>query len=164
MGSASTKELSMHMHILCATLFLNAFVHGIHALLITPPSSTRDYRQLASLIANTFDAPTVDLAARASSNQQQRQSKIEALWWNMFEKSLTEELTFKQYCLTARRMRGTKYCLLVLKEYCRDEESDQCECGMMSLGLLKWACHSARLAAKTQVVNTMQYLMHQRLS
>ena len=109
MGSASTKALSMHMHILCATLFLNAFVHGIHALLITPPSSTRDYRQLALLIANPFDAPTVDLAARASSNQQQRQyfqSKIEALWWNMFEKLLTEELTFKQYCLTARRMRG----------------------------------------------------------
>jgi hypothetical protein len=74
MGLASTKELSMHMHILCATLFLNAFIHEIHALLITPPSSTRDYRQLALLIANTFDAPTVDLVARASSNsQQQRQ-------------------------------------------------------------------------------------------
>ena len=129
MGSSSTKELSMHMHILCATLFLNAFVHEIQALLITPPFSTRDYRQLASLIANTFDAPAVDLAARASSNSQQQrqyfQSKIEALRWNVFEKSLTEELTFKQYCSTARRMRGKKYCLLVVKEYCLDEESDQ---------------------------------------
>jgi hypothetical protein len=129
MGLASTKELSMHMHILCATLFLNAFIHEIHALLITPPSSTRDYRQLALLIANTFDAPTVDLVARASSNSQQQcqyfQSKNEALRWNVFEKSLTEELTFKQYCSTTRRMRGKKYCLLVVKEYCRDEESDQ---------------------------------------
>ena len=119
----------MHKHILCTTLFLNLFVHEIQALLITPPSSTRDYQQLASLIANTFDAPAVDLAARASSNSQQQhqyfQSKIEALRWNVIEKSLTEEFTFKQYCSTARRMRGEKYCLLVVKECCPNEENDQ---------------------------------------
>ena len=115
------------LHILCASLFFYAFVHEIVALLvISPPSSTRDYRQLASLIVNTFDAPDADLAARAGSNHRQFfQSKIDALRWNVFEKSLTEEFTFNQYTSTVRRMRGKKYCLLVVKDCFQDEENNQ---------------------------------------
>ena len=125
MCSSSMKGLPMH--ILCSSLFLYAFVHEILALLlISPPSSIRDYRQLASLIVNTFDAPDADLAAWPGSQQSQLfQSKIDELRWNVFEKSLTEEFTFKQYTSTVRRMRGKKYCLLVVKESCQDEDNNQ---------------------------------------
>jgi hypothetical protein len=44
------------------------------------------------------------------------QSKLEALQWNVLDKSLSEELIFKQYTSTVRRMRGKKYCLLVAKD------------------------------------------------
>ncbi|KAL3767428.1 hypothetical protein ACHAW5_004821 [Stephanodiscus triporus] len=129
MSSSPTKGSCMIHNILYASLLLNAFVREIRALLISPPSSTRDYRQLASLIVNTFDAPVADLDARASSNsrvqRQYFQSKIDALRWNVIEKSLTEEYTFKQYIDTVRRLRGKKYCILVAKECYQDEDTNQ---------------------------------------
>jgi ribosomal protein S18 acetylase RimI-like enzyme len=115
------------LHTLFAYLLFCAFLRDIVALLVvSPPSSIRDYRQLASLIVDTFDAPDADSAARAGNqNRKDFQSKIDALRWNVLEKSLTEEFTFKQYISTMRRMRGKKYCLLVAKECCQDENDKQ---------------------------------------
>ena len=84
----------------------------ISALIISPPSSAGDYRQLASLLASSFDAPAG------------QSSKIELLKWNMLEKSLTEEFIYKQYVSTMRRMSGKKYQLLVAKEYDEDEDGN----------------------------------------
>jgi ribosomal protein S18 acetylase RimI-like enzyme len=81
---------------------------------ISPPSSANDYRQLASLLVSSFDAPQDDNDAISS--------KIQRLKWDIYDKSLTEEFTYKRYVSTVRRMRGKKYCLLVAKKNDNDDE------------------------------------------
>ena len=107
---------------------------GVAALTISPPSSASDYRELASLLASTFDAPVEDI----NQEQQSLGSKLEVLRWNLVERSLTEENLFKQYTSTVRRMRGKKYCLLVAKESLPDKEGsvrDDVVVGMVEMGL-----------------------------
>ena len=81
-------------------------------LTISTPSSARDYREIAILLINTFDAPTDTL------------SPIDTIKWKMFERSLTEQYTFNQYIRNARKMRDKKYCVIVAKEYIIDENDD----------------------------------------
>ena len=81
-------------------------------LTISGPSSERDYREIATLLIDTFDAPT------------SYSSSIESIKWNIFERSLTEQYTFNQYIRNARRMRDKKYCVIVAKEYIIDENDD----------------------------------------
>lgn len=83
------------------------------AIIISPPSSISDYRRLASLIVSTFDDSLPQSSERHPSITP---TKWDQLKWTLYEKSLTEEFTYKQYASTARRMRGKKYCLLVAKE------------------------------------------------
>lgn len=111
--------------ILCVYVFAHA-IPEISALLIAPPSSLGDYRQLASLLADTFDFPTSDFATKSITNnlQQQLGFKIDALW-NTFERALTEDYTCQKYTATARRMRGKKYCVLLAKELIQGDNDNQ---------------------------------------
>eukprot|EP00984_Skeletonema_dohrnii_P014743 scaffold6249_cov119-Skeletonema_dohrnii-CCMP3373.AAC.3 len=90
---------------------------------ISPPSSADDYRQLTALLVSTFDAPQ-------SCQEDDEVPLMERLQWDLFEKSLTEEFTYKRYVSLARKMRGKKYCLLVAKQI--DEDSD--DVSLSSLG------------------------------
>ncbi|KAL9183124.1 hypothetical protein ACHAXT_004911 [Thalassiosira profunda] len=87
-------------------LLVSVCAHEVCALIsISPPSSANEYRNVASLVAATFDAPATTTS-----------SKIEAWNWNWVERSLTEEFTYKRLVSTARKMRGKKHILLVAKE------------------------------------------------
>jgi len=87
-------------------------IQRVVPLTILTPSSARDYREIATLLIDTFDAPTSD------------SSSIESIKWNMFERSLTEQYTYNQYIRNARKMRDKKYCVIVAKEYVIDENND----------------------------------------
>lgn len=70
---------------------------------------------------------------------------IQRLQWDLYEKSLTEEFTYKRYVSTVRRMRGKKYCLLVAKKNVVDDDdvdvslsfgrSDDGVVGMVEMGM-----------------------------
>jgi len=104
------------------TTLLSIIIHPTHhtassfsasstttTITISPPSSADDYRQLTALLVSTFDAPQ-------SSQEDDAVPMMERLQWDLFEKSLTEEFTYKRYVSLARKMRGKKYCLLVAKQ------------------------------------------------
>lgn len=105
------------------------------AILISPPSSSTDFRQLASLLVETFDAPreTPDADNKIAS-------KLEMIQWNLVEKSLTEQYTYNQYVSTTRKMRGKKYAIFVAKEYiepCKDNDfrASYNVVGMVEMGM-----------------------------
>lgn len=89
------------------------FQYNASALMVTPPLSSSDYRQLATLLVQTFDAPQ----AAQDSSENSIASRLEWIQWNLVEKSLSEQFTYNQYISTARKMRGKKYALFVAKEY-----------------------------------------------
>ncbi len=104
----------------CVYISMHA-IHDISALVILPPSSFDDYRRLASLLVGTFDDPTENVVKKSTSLQ----FKVDALRWNIVEKSLTEEYTRNKYISTARRLRGKKYCVLIAKECIQDDDHNQ---------------------------------------
>lgn len=121
----------MH-NIYCVGLLLilfDAIVCG-RSIVVSPPSSLHEFRQLAKLIVNTFDDPSKD-----SVRSHWFQSKLEAFQWNVLDKSLSEELTFKQYTSTVRRMRGKKYCLLVVKDSHGIDDSHDFVVGVVEMGM-----------------------------
>jgi len=73
----------------------------------------------------SFDEPSL-LQNRARSSrlpstpnnnrEDNYKTKLENILWNGFEKGRTERFTYRRYVSTARRMRGTKYALLVVKD------------------------------------------------
>jgi ribosomal protein S18 acetylase RimI-like enzyme len=91
------------------------------AIQISPPESEDDYRQLASLLVSSFDAPE----SRCTNGDDNALSKLRGLQWNLYEKSLTEEFTYNRYASMARRMRGKKYCLFVAKMTAEDQEKEE---------------------------------------
>lgn len=106
-------------------------------LIITPPTTSNDFRQLASLLASSFDAPSASSTAtttptpppsgkknlnskgfeRILSLDEKFQSNVEWIYWNLVEKAWTEQYTYNQYVSTVQKMRGKKYALFVAKEY-----------------------------------------------
>ncbi|KAL7426839.1 hypothetical protein ACHAXM_000614 [Skeletonema potamos] len=100
------------------SLIINPIHHTAYSFTITisPPSSADDYRQLASLLVSSFDAPQI------CCGNENALSKIQRLQWDLYEKSLTEEFTYKRYASTVRRMKGKKYCLLVAKRKNDDDD------------------------------------------
>ena len=70
---------------------------------ITHPTTTKDWQQLAALVVRTFDSPSSEASA------------AEKLAWNVVGRTLAEESTYRQYVSTARKMKGTKYEILVAK-------------------------------------------------
>lgn len=133
-GTPSTS-FKMHTNIMMNIIIIAFFayssmhaMHGISALIIiSPPSTFGDYRQLASLLVGTFDDPTSDFATIATPDIEQRglKCKINALQWNLFEKSMTVEYICNKYTSTARRMQGKKYCVLIAKECIQDNDKNQ---------------------------------------
>ncbi|KAL3777757.1 hypothetical protein HJC23_002018 [Cyclotella cryptica] len=107
----------LHYTLLVLLSSSTTIVSSLHTppseIIIAAPSSISDYRRLASLIVSTFDDSAPESSERDPSIFNY---KWDALKWNLYEKSLTEEFTYRQYASTARRMRGKKYCLLVAKE------------------------------------------------
>lgn len=71
---------------------------------VTPPTSARDWRQVAELITDSFD---VDL----SSNHQRNH------WaWKLWQRELAIQANYQHYVQTARRMKGTKYAIWTAKQ------------------------------------------------
>ena len=104
-------------------------------IIISPPSSAQDYRQLASLLVASFDAPLFQQISDSSDDGDEKvddsnyyndklSKQLQQLQWNLYEKSLTEEFTYKRYVSTVRKMRGKKYCLLVAKKIDESEVED----------------------------------------
>jgi ribosomal protein S18 acetylase RimI-like enzyme len=93
--------------------------HTALTIIIAPPTSALDYQQAASLVVSTFDAPCLNDKQKVDESPQNR---FNLFRWNLIDKSLTEDFTYRQYVRTARRMRGKKYCLLLAKEY-QDDDS-----------------------------------------
>jgi len=113
-----------------ASIIINPIHHHAASsfmIIISPPSSAQDYRQLASLLVASFDAPPLLKISSSEGDGDEKvddsnhyndklSKKLQQLQWNLYEKSLTEEFTYKRYVSTVRRMRGKKYCLLVAKK------------------------------------------------
>jgi len=119
---------------------------AVDALIIGPPASSTDYRQIASLLASTFDAPppppsSSSSSSSSSTNQKSAPAtKLEAMQWMLYEKSLTEQYTYNQYLSTTRKMRGKKYALFVAKEYIppsqdNDHRASYHVVGMVEMGV-----------------------------
>ena len=112
--------------------------HYISAFTIASPSSARDYQELAKLLVGTFDSPPAALAdCEKTKIKKSVLSKLDALRWSAYERSLTYEYTYRQYTSTARKMRDKKYCLLVAKEYVPDGDKLHSEevVGMVEMGI-----------------------------
>lgn len=86
--------------------------HRPDAIEITPPRSTQDWKQMASLLVSQ-DAPSA------------RNNRPLNSWW---ERSRTEALVLQRYTTMARKMKGNKYALWVAK-------SDSNVVGMVEMGL-----------------------------
>lgn len=124
-ASAMLKMKSLFLILLSYTTILSILLSPIHhtassfssttttTTIISSPASANDYRQLASLLVSSFDAPS---QSYKEDDDDDAVSKIQRLQWDLYERSLTEEFTYKRYVSTARRMRGKKYCLLLAKK------------------------------------------------
>ena len=124
--------LSYTTILLNPTLYTANSFSATTTISIKPPASSNDYRQFASLLVSSFDSPQ----SCWKEQENDISSKIQKLQWDLYEKSLTEEFTYKRYVSTVRRMRGKKYCLLVAKKAnVVDEESDDNVVGMVEMGM-----------------------------
>eukprot|EP01083_Nonionella_stella_P268822 909061_1 len=94
-----------------------SLVSPVSSLLIAPPSSNSDWRDLSTLLVNTFDEPSVIKAVEENNNKKDFVKTLELAQWNLIEKSLTEQYTYNQYAKNAKRMKGTKYGIYLAKEY-----------------------------------------------
>lgn len=81
-----------------------ALVSVATAWYITPPRHNSEWNEMVQLIVKTFDAPPYDA------------SKAEKIRWSLFEQTLTQAYTLRQYTRTAKRMRGKKYSIFVAKQ------------------------------------------------
>mmetsp|Transcript_10136 Transcript_10136/g.21280 ORF Transcript_10136/g.21280 Transcript_10136/m.21280 type:complete len:293 (+) Transcript_10136:267-1145(+) len=121
---------------------LHQKISSTNALQIVPPSSNDDWRDLASLLVETFDEPTIITPSPSSSSTAANplKNKLQITKWNMFEKSLTEQFAYNQYVRTARKMKGKKYAILIAKEYNPGSEENEFRAfyevvGMAEIGL-----------------------------
>ena len=93
------------MTVIGIALVLLSSICLVDAWFISPPTTKKDWQQIASLVVKTFDTPSTEASA------------LEKMTWNVMERSLTEESTYRQYVSTARKMKGTKYAILVAKHW-----------------------------------------------
>mmetsp|Transcript_13273 Transcript_13273/g.27517 ORF Transcript_13273/g.27517 Transcript_13273/m.27517 type:complete len:269 (+) Transcript_13273:112-918(+) len=115
MGSAQSKAGNSN----CLLLFLAAFmcVAGIPepvssaAWFITPPTQQQDWQQIASIVAKSWDSK--EPCAASEKQPLQWLGPLTTMW----NDARLEQQAYQRYVSTARRMRGTKYALLVAKEW-----------------------------------------------
>ena len=84
--------------------FIIVWLPATTAWYIAPPKVANEWTGLSKLIVDTFDAPKEDASA------------VDKAAWFLFKKEATERATYQQYVSTARKMRGTKYSVLLAKE------------------------------------------------
>jgi ribosomal protein S18 acetylase RimI-like enzyme len=84
---------------------LSAAAIGVHSILITPPQSSKDWRQLADLLVNVFDAPLIC-------------GTLDKLTWRLFEKERTTQIVYQRHIDTARQFQGLaiKYKVFLAKQ------------------------------------------------
>ena len=87
-------------HFICFLL-----LECISAWYVTPPRMGSDWESMAKLIVDAFEAP----AENASTMENAR--------WFLYEKEVSERATYRQYVDTAKKMKGSKYNVLVAKEF-----------------------------------------------
>lgn len=109
------------INFLGSTLFFTlaaslSLISSVRSLLVAPPSSNSDWRDLATLLVNTFDEPSVIKAVEGNNNKGFLQT-LELAQWKFIEKSLTEQFTYNQYAKNAKTLKGTKYGIYLAKEY-----------------------------------------------
>ena len=109
----SFSNITLFTCFLLQSLIFHLQLSKAFAIIITPPSTSSDFRNLASLLVSTFDAPRL-------SNS----SVVEVMKWNMIDKILTEQETYNRYRSTARKMRGKKYALYLAKEYIVENDDE----------------------------------------
>lgn len=114
---------------------------------VTVPTSTKDWKQLSTLYVESFDEPqeyqTQSDKSKLPSNpaiikSYDYKTKLENIVWRGIEKGRTERLTYQRYVNTARRMKGTKYALLIIKDRIEGSSVEAGELkvvGMVELGL-----------------------------
>ena len=86
---------------------------------------------------NTFDDPTVDHSQTSNKSSTDLENKLAQLRWNLFDKALTRDFTYRQYITTARRMRGKKYSLLLAKQYFDNDESSSSDGNYNVVGVVE---------------------------
>lgn len=120
------RKLPQLLHVL---LFLLAFFQArgwsnvSPTVQIAPPRSSREWRQLASLLVEVFDDYSI---------------------WEWSQRRLTEQFVVQKYVDTAKRMQGNKYALLVAKSTCRNNAGNNnvVVVGMVEMGLLSQSTSS----------------------
>lgn len=85
---------------------------------ISAARSISDWQKLASLVVLTFDSPGKDATF------------FEKIQWNTLECAFTEQFTYQQYVSTARKMRGSKYDIILAKD--QDRVIGMAEVGVVS--------------------------------
>ena len=90
------------MLLLLLLLHQAAVAHGWY---VSTPVHAKDWSDMARVIVQAFDAPSDEKASR-----------VEQLRWVLYERQLAEQATYRQYVQTARKMKLSKYNILVAKE------------------------------------------------
>lgn len=84
---------------------------SVVAWYITPPVSQSDWTQLASLLAEQNKPPSDGDSTAAT------RTRIEKLQWDLWGRRQAENAIYKRYVRTARHMQGSKYSVLLAKEW-----------------------------------------------
>ena len=118
----TTKNVIVRMMIILMVLIIT-IINYASSFTITSPSSNNDYQELASLLVESFDEPTIintdseNGNENGNGNTSPQKQQLEQITWGLYDKFLTEQYTFRQYVQTARKMKGKKYSLYLAKEY-----------------------------------------------
>lgn len=139
-------DITRNVTLITIIMIVNMCLYGTRtqSFTIVPPSSKSDYHELASLLVESFDEPTVKGFSRSSAKEKNNidvllqddddddeynsnrmnnpisfvpKRQLEKITWSLYDKFLTEQYTFRQYVQTARKMKGKKYGLFLAKEY-----------------------------------------------
>jgi len=100
-------------------------MRNVTAFYITPPASNRDWKQISSLVVQTFDAPNKNKDANNDFDNNK-------LWWDLVDKRLTEQFTYSAFVKNARKLKGKKYAIFVAKS---SEMGENDILGMVELGM-----------------------------
>jgi hypothetical protein len=96
-------------------------VKQVSSYSITVPNTKNDFKQLSSLLIESFDEPSIMSNNNNDNNDNNNNNKmndqIDKITWSLYDKFLTEQYTYQQYTNVAKKMKGKKYALYVAKEY-----------------------------------------------
>lgn len=146
-------------------VILTIATNFINSLIIAPPTSKDDYQDLASLLVESFDEPSIvnTISKRGGGKEEDKYKKekksryyndddpilestkllVERFQWILYDKFFTEQFTVQQYMQTALKMKGKKYSIYLAKEYNPGLSNDGSEArpfyeiiGMIEFGMI----------------------------